>query len=174
MIKKIFGWALFAGLTAVLVFGAVNRTQAIANEHGSLERNQGAGREQESTKDGPQISGQTNVQGQERSIPEGEGVAQNENLERFSLLGSVSLVSADTMTVATADGSNIDITGRTWSYAQEMGFSPQYGDNLQLMGFYETPDHKEVSTMVNLTSGESVVLRDENGRPMWAGWRRSS
>ena len=174
MIKRIFGWTLFAGLSAVLVFGAVNRTQAIASEHGSVKRNQDAGREQESKNDGSQTSGQGNGQGQGRSTLEGVGSTQNENLEWFNLLGSVSVVSADTLTVATADGSNMDITGRTWSYAQEMGFIPQDGDILQLAGFYETPDHKEVSTMVNLTSAESVVLRDESGRPMWAGWRRDS
>ena len=172
MIMKIFGWAIFAGLTAVLVFGAVNRTQAIASEHGSVGDNQGVGRVQESTNNGQQNSDQGNRQGQGRATLEEVGVAQNENLEWFSLLGSVSLVAADTLTIATADGSSIDINGRTWSYAQEMGFNPQKGDNLQLMGFYETPDHMEISEVVNLTSGENVVLRDENGRPGWAGWRR--
>jgi len=57
-------------------------------------------------------------------------------------------------------------------YAQEMGFNPQNGDNLLLVSFYETSDHMGVSKLVKLTNGESVELRDESGRPRWAGWSR--
>jgi len=114
MIKRIFGWSLFVGLTAVLVSGAINRTQAIASEQGSVERNQGAGRLQESLNNGPQISAQGNVQSQGRSTLEGGVSLQNENLEWFSLLGSVSLVAADMLIVTTADESSMDITGRAW------------------------------------------------------------
>jgi len=114
MIKRIFGWALLVGLTAVLVSGAINRTQAIASEQGSVERNQGAGRLQESLNNGPQISAQGNVQSQGRSTLEGGVSPQNENLEWFSLLGSVSLVAADMLIVTTADESSMDITGRAW------------------------------------------------------------
>ncbi len=88
--------------------------QAIASEQGSVERNQGAGRLQELLNNGPQISAQGNVQSQGRSTLEGGVSPQNENLEWFSLLGSVPLVAADTLIVTTADESSMDITGRAW------------------------------------------------------------
>jgi hypothetical protein len=63
---------------------------------------------------GPQISAQGNIQSQGRSTLEGGVSLQNENLEWFSLLGSVPLVAADTLIVTTADESSMDITGRAW------------------------------------------------------------
>ncbi len=170
MIKKMFGWALFIGMTAVLVFGAVNRTQAIAGERGTSAGNQGLGRAQD-LQDNRQQNGS---QGQGQSKFAGVGDERDDDQEWFNLRGHVSQAAVDALTITTADGSDVDISGKAWSYAQGLGFSPTAGDHLQMVGFYETPDHMEISELVNLTNNERVVLRDENGRPMWAGWRRGS
>ncbi len=168
MIKKMFSWALFIGMTAVLVFGAVRRTQAIAGEHGISDGNQGLGRAQDLPNHGQQNGGQ----GQGQSKLAGVGDERDDDQEWFSLRGSVSQAAVDTLTITTADGSDVDISGKAWAFAQGLGFSPTAGDHLQLLGFYDTPDRMEISELVNLTNYERVVLRDESGRPMWAGWRR--
>jgi hypothetical protein len=37
-----------------------------------------------------------------------------------------------------------------------------------LVGFYEGDDF-EVGQIDNATNGQTVLVRDENGRPLWAG-----
>jgi hypothetical protein len=39
-------------------------------------------------------------------------------------------------------------------------------------GFYEDALSLEARTVTLVSTGQTVVLRDENGRPMWAGGRR--
>jgi hypothetical protein len=70
--------------------------------------------------------------------------------------------------VETSEGIQIEIEGRAWSYAQEMGFSTAVGNALQINGFHEDGEYK-VATIEDLTTGQTIITRDENGRPGWAG-----
>ena len=70
------------------------------------------------------------------------------------------------------DGQEIDISGRPWRFAQELGFFAEPGDSVKLVGFYEGEEF-EVGLIDNVSSGQSVSIRDENGRPMWAGRGRN-
>jgi hypothetical protein len=76
------------------------------------------------------------------------------------------------MLVTLEDNTTLEVANRAWRYAQEQGFTPQQSDPIRLTGFYESDDHFEVSLIENLGGGESIQIRDENGRPMWAGNRR--
>jgi hypothetical protein len=96
----------------------------------------------------------------------GAGQAQVDGWHEIE--GSVVHVEADTLTVLTTDGSEIVLEGRPWRFAQEQGFSAQIGDTLTLIGFYEG-DEYEVGLINDATSGQAVTLRNESGRPMWAG-----
>lgn len=189
MFKKIFISALLVGVIAVLVVGAINRTQAKAgNETGFWQEGeariaQGAnqGRGAGNASQGLDISTTgTRGQGQGRGagywntdqeLPAtgvwGEGQAQISELVEFT--GQVSSLDNAALVVTTASGEIVEIADRAWMYAQEQGFMPQVGDDLTLTGFYETGDRLEVTHIENLTSGSGLVLRDENGRPMWAG-----
>jgi hypothetical protein len=42
------------------------------------------------------------------------------------------------------------------------------GDAVELEGFLEN-DEFEISYLANLTSGESLQIRDDSGRPLWSG-----
>jgi hypothetical protein len=42
---------------------------------------------------------------------------------------------------------------------------------VKLVGFYEN-DELQIAHLTNTNSGQMVLLRDENGRPMWAGQGR--
>jgi hypothetical protein len=42
---------------------------------------------------------------------------------------------------------------------------------VQLTGFYEEADF-EIQALHNLASGQSLALREQNGRPLWAGGGR--
>ena len=63
------------------------------------------------------------------------------------------------------------IEGRLLSYLLEQGFTAKVGDELTLVGFFEG-DKFEVGQIANETTGQSMVVREESGRPLWAGGRR--
>jgi hypothetical protein len=96
------------------------------------------------------------------------GVGQAKVDGWVELQGSVVSADAAALVVLTTDGKEIELEGRSWSFAQELGFSAQVGDELTLIGFYEG-DELEVALIKDATNGLAVALRDENGRPLWAG-----
>jgi len=189
MFKKIIISALLVGLIAILVVGAINRTQAKANSETGFQKagisgvaqGRGQGR---ATGNGSQNLENPNaeVQGgaQGRAAGNGNQSWDNSNADAYGegqaqiseiveLTGQVTSVDSTLLVVSTTSGEAVEIANRAWLFAQEQGFSPQPGDTLVLTGFYETDGRLEVSHIDDLTSGSSLVLRDENGRPMWAG-----
>jgi hypothetical protein len=57
------------------------------------------------------------------------------------------------------------------SYWENQGIPLQPGDEVELTGFWEDGEF-EVSSVTLAGTGQTVVLRDEAGRPMWAGGGR--
>ncbi|NPV87676.1 MAG: hypothetical protein HPY45_16885 [Anaerolineae bacterium] len=114
-------------------------------------------------------NGNANGQGA-RGVQDGSGPI--ETREWVTLNGSVSAVDSYSMTFQTADSSTIEIAPRAWRYAQEQGFSVNAGDSVSVQGFYDEDGEFEAAVITNLASGQSVTLRDQNGRPLWAGGRR--
>ena len=182
MVKKIIGSTVVAGLVVVLIAGAVNRTIVKTGENsyaqiGRGEGHSGAQNESYSTESNTRQASQGRGQGGNWAYdidPEDSSIDKLEAVEWFTLDSEVVDVGEQALLVTFGDRQTMDITGRAWSFAREMGFLAQPGDQLRVTGFYESEDHLEVSQMENLTSGAMVTLRDENGRPMWAGWRRNS
>lgn len=106
---------------------------------------------------------------EERNVADNElGLGQAAVDEWIKLEGTVSAVDDTTLTVTTAEGEVLTIENRAWTFAQEEGFSVQPGDNLRMTGFYEDGE-LEVGTIENLTAGTMIQLREESGRPLWAG-----
>jgi hypothetical protein len=70
--------------------------------------------------------------------------------------------------VEATDGTQVGVEGRPWSFAQEQAFQAQAEDQVSLQGFYEDGEFK-AGRIDNLTNGQSVDLREDSGRPMWAG-----
>jgi len=102
---------------------------------------------------------------------DGTGTGQAQVDEWLTLAGSVVSVDADELLVQTDDGQQILIDGRAKRFLDELGFTAQGGQRLQLTGFYEDGDF-EVGTVDNITTGQTVQIRDESGRPLWAGGGR--
>ena len=57
--------------------------------------------------------------------------------------------------------------GRFW---QSQGVTLTVGDHVTVTGFYENGQYQAVS-VTNDTTGQFLALRDEMGRPLWAGGR---
>ncbi len=214
MFKKIIGITILVGLVAVLIFGAINRTQAKGtwgeanfrgNQSGYGQRYANGSNPPVQSNDGV-ITGQGNrwFQSNENTTLDqdnpgsqpgtGFGRGQGNQLnqsgagysrgagagdptlgnplaevdEWINVEGEVTAVDSTLVTVALADGQVVEIYGRPWTYAQENGFSVQVGDRLLLTGFYED-NLLEVGAIQNLTTGASIQVREENGRPLWAG-----
>ena len=102
---------------------------------------------------------------------DGLGIGLADVKEWLTLTGTVESLETDLWVVVLSDGTALEIEGRILSYLEEQGFSVNSGDSLNLMVFIENEDY-EVGQIENLTTGEIAVVRDENGRPLWAGGRQ--
>lgn len=58
-------------------------------------------------------------------------------------------------------------------YREEQGFVLEIGEQVQVSGFYEDGEFK-AQQVTKLATGESITLRDNYGRPMWAGRGRGN
>jgi hypothetical protein len=146
MVKKIVLGALLAGLIGVLVIGAVIRTQDKTSRN---EGGQGAG----------------NGSGQ------GTGSGRVSAADWVTVDAAVAALDASELSL-NVDGDAVTIQGRAWSYAQDAGLMFSTGDRLRLTGFYDESGLFEPGRIENLSTGQTVVLRDDGGRPMWAGGGR--
>lgn len=107
-------------------------------------------------------------QGLGGSSGEGAGAGQADVDEWLTLDGTVVSVDSYALIVETADGQEITMRGRPWLFAQESGLVLQVGDQVQLIGFDEEGEF-EIGQIASLTTGNSVQIREESGRPLWAG-----
>jgi len=107
--------------------------------------------------------------GQSDSAPaDGLGTGLAEVTDNVTLSGTVMSITSDLMVIELSDGSQLEIEGRALTFMTEQGFSISEGNALSLEGFYEG-DAFEVSYVENSTSGEAIRIREETGRPLWAG-----
>jgi hypothetical protein len=166
MFKKILLWSAYAVFAGVLIAGAVNRTNARMGD--AVQANNGNGRGQGNDLGYAldQGNGWQPGNGQTSEQP----LAAQEEHTWQSLSGEVTSAAADLVIVTTPSGEAVEIGGRPWSFAQEVGFSVQPEDQLALSGFYENGVF-EVAAIDDFTSGASIQVRDEVGRPLWAGGR---
>ncbi len=93
---------------------------------------------------------------------------QQEATGQMSVNGKVESISADELVIKLTDGSLIAVEGRGWTYAQQQGFFTVAGNEVLVTGFLENGE-LEVTSLDDLSSGQSLQLRSEAGRPLWAG-----
>ncbi|MCD4685177.1 MAG: hypothetical protein K8S97_04495 [Anaerolineae bacterium] len=173
MMKKVVLGIFLVGLTGILVAGAVSRTLDKTEQTAEVQGGQERGRSAEDAlvnegerQGNAQEGGQGNNQGQtaDAGNPLDEAVVD----EWITLEGTVVAVDEDMLTVILNEGDTLVIEGRALSFAQEQGFAVVVDDRLTLAGSYED-DKFEVGQIENLTTGQAVTLREENGRPLWSG-----
>ncbi len=100
----------------------------------------------------------------------GTGQGRNETVRSVdweTLTGEVTVVDGD-ITIETAEGEVLVGLGQA---AYREGFALKVGDKVSVTGFHEDGEFK-AGTCENLTTGQTLVLRDETGRPMWSGQGR--
>ena len=203
MLKKIIVGALVAALSGVLIVGAINRTEAKSEQVAQgLERNssalareehqelwqekqgqQGQGNrsayaEADMLEGGSRGGGQgrfsevTNGSQPEDSIRGGEGLASVD--EWLEVVGTVASINEEELVLQLQNGQEMVVECRAWTYALELGFTTDIGHELKLYGFYEG-DEFEIGGFEDLTENSLTMVREESGRPLWAGrWGRGA
>jgi hypothetical protein len=106
-------------------------------------------------------------------VPFGDRVPDAVVDEWVTLEGTVTAVDANLLEVTTSDKKVIVVENRAWWFAQEQGLNLAVGDSVSLVGFYEDADF-EAGSITSLATDQTVSLRDEDGRPLWAGRGSSS
>ena len=103
-----------------------------------------------------------------------EGAASEEAdhpLETWTTIsGTVVALDGSDLTVQTGDSLLTVNLGPTW-YVETTGVALEAGDPVEISGFDEDGTF-QVARLVDQTSGETLLLRDETGRPLWAGQGR--
>lgn len=189
MLKNIVLGVVLTSISAGLVYGAVTRTElrattAVVGNNGSnagrtalnSESNERSGRNQnlsDLSNEGNSGNGNRANSGNSQSdsaarVGEPLELALAEVDEIFQYEGIVEVVNADYLLVDAYDGSQILIENRAWWYAVEAGFSASAGDEVILIGFYDG-DVFETMSIENKTQGTAVQVREDSGRPLWAG-----
>jgi hypothetical protein len=197
MLKRVIGCTLLLGLVGILILGAINRTMAKTTEYRVSSGGSRRGQNQEIPSEavfepstdnpgngslrGKQTSGNYGQGGGGNGTSAGggygkrgdtsgsaNGVGQAEVNGWITLKGTVQSVDTQSLVIVDSQGAQVEIVNRAWDFAQQAGFSAQVGNTLIITGFYEGEDF-ETGQIENLATGQSVALRDENGRPLWAG-----
>lgn len=186
MFKNIILGVVLTTISAGLVYGAVTRTElrettgvggngggsgnySTTNERGGRNQNESDFLNESNSGNGNR-GGSGNGQGG-ASTAYGEplelSLAEVDEIVQFE--GVVREVSADHMLMDTYDDGQILIENRAWWFAVEAGFSTAAGDEITVSGFYDDDDAFEAISIENLTQGTSVQIREDSGRPLWAG-----
>lgn len=177
MLKKIVLGTLLVGLIGILVVGAVIRTVektgnvAEAREAGEgrghsgdsyAVDNAGAGRGGNSRGGG---NGQAAGSTAERQYPNYEDVP--ENWETFQGTVVQAPEAGTDLVIAVEDGREL-VVGTGPGYMETEGFALQAGEQVQVYGYWDG-DELKAAQITRLRDGETISLRDQAGRPAWAG-----
>ena len=203
MLQKIVIGTLVAALSGVLIVGAINRTDA-KSEQIAQEQEANSGRlareeDREPIQQSQGLQGQGNRaayadtntlesvsrgggQGRlsegssgnwlEDTSRGGEGLASVD--EWLEVVGTVVSMNEEELVLQFQDGQDMVVECKSWTYALELGFTTEIGNELKLYGFYEGEEF-EIGGFEDLTAQLLIMVREESGRPLWAGgWGRGA
>ncbi len=87
--------------------------------------------------------------------------------EWVEIHGTVVAYEDNTLTIQTDTGETLEMGLGPLGYWLANGISFSPNDEVRVRGFYT--DEFEPAEIENLTTGESVILRDADGSPLWRG-----
>ena len=156
--------AILATATLVTAWGGIRALRAANVENSPGERGRGYGAK--SLREDVPRGSQKDLAS--RRYPH----AGDEVHEWLTIEGKV-LVGTDMgsdIVIETADGTQVEVgTGPGWLTSQ--GFELNNGDRVTVKGFWEDGEFK-AGEIARQGDGVKIALRDENGRPLWAGTGR--
>jgi len=124
---------------------------------------------------GSQGQGQTGGQGQagqgQGGTANAAGEPQAEVEEWVTIEGTV--MQTLELVVETGNGETVQVGLGPSHYRDAQGFVLNVGDQVRIDGYWEDGEFK-AGEVENLTSGDTIVLRDAYGRPLWSGRGRGN
>ncbi len=197
MLQKIVVGTLVAALSGVLIVGAINRTEAKSEQVARDQEAHSSPLAREESRDLWQQSQGQQGQGNRSAYAETdtlESVSRGGGQGRFSeessgnwledtsrggegsatvdewleVVGTVVSMNEEELVLQLQDGQEMVIECKSWTYALELGFTTEIGNELKLYGFYEGEEF-EVGGFEDLTTQLLTMVREESGRPFWAG-----
>jgi hypothetical protein len=88
--------------------------------------------------------------------------------EWITITGTLIAYQGAQMTISTPEGDLITFRTGKPSFIASQGVTFQVGDEISVTGFYEG-DQFQAGDITQLSTGQTVLLRDPNGRPLWGG-----
>jgi len=114
-------------------------------------------------------NGQGRGNGQGNGYRGGNELDETKAIEWLILEGKISSIDETSLVILATNGESVEIADRPWRYAQDQGFFPSLEDHVTIEAFIDEYGSLEVASIKDLTNDQNLILRDENGRPMWAG-----
>lgn len=74
-----------------------------------------------------------------------------------------------TLTVDTAERGRLDLWLGRVGYASQQGATFNAGESVTILGFDAPNGQFQAGEITNDATGQTLYLRDPNGRPLWAG-----
>jgi hypothetical protein len=108
--------------------------------------------------------GQNGGQGDGDRIPEPQAFVD----EWVTVSGTLMSFQGGNMTLGTPDGSLLSFQTGQPRFLASQGAVFQVGEEISVLGFYEN-DQFMAGEITQTATGVRVMLRDPNGRPLWAG-----
>jgi hypothetical protein len=135
---------------------------------GRGQSGQGQGRGQGGQGRG-QSGGAQSGQGQAQGNLNGSGTPQALSQEWSTWQGTVLSADQQTMTVDTTESGQLTVEmGPPW-FASRQAVIFNAGDAVTITGFEGEGGLLQAGEITNDTTGQTLLLRDPNGRPLWAG-----
>ena len=125
---------------------------------------QGSGQSQ-----GAQGRGQGQGGGQGQGQGNAAGQPQAAQHDWITLAGEVVSANEQSLTVSTAEMGQLTVQLGPPGFASQQGAIFNPGDAVTLLGFSGENAMFQAGQITNDTSGQMLLLRDPNGRPLWAG-----
>ncbi len=99
---------------------------------------------------------------------EGQGQVQITTDQWVTLEGSITALTNNGLIAQTSDAQTLTISFGRADFWQDQAVTFAVGDAISLLGFWQG-DQFSAGQVTKTATGERLLLRDPNGRPLWAG-----
>lgn len=113
-------------------------------------------------------SGVSNGNGSGQNTNEGSASLQVAPEDWLTLVGQIASVSQGNVTLAVDDGTVINLQLGRPDFWQRQGITLNAGDPVEVLGFW-SGNQFMAGDIRKTETGETIMLRDPNGRQLWAG-----
>lgn len=153
---------------AQIVTNASGAQMALRNATGQPLWSGGAAQSGATGAAGASAGAQANAQTGAQAGAGGVGQVQVAAEDWVSLDGTVTAVNQNGLTIQTATGEALTLQFGRADFWQSQAVTFAAGDAVQVRGFWQA-DQFQTGQVTKLATGERLLLRDPNGRPLWGG-----